>query len=78
MPQAQALRTQGITVETAVSHSVHPRKAIVQYAREVGPDLVIMGAHGHGGLKDLIFGTTINPVRHRLDAPILIVRSGKK
>jgi hypothetical protein len=25
-----------------------------------------MGAHGHGGLKDLIFGTTINPVRHNL------------
>ena len=23
-----------------------------------------MGAHGHGGMKDLIFGTTINPVRH--------------
>jgi manganese transport protein len=50
----------------------------VRYAREVQPDLVIMGAHGHGGLKDLIFGTTINPVRHKLDAPMLIVRAGKR
>ena len=36
-----------------------------------------MGAHGHGGLKDLIFGTTISPVRHHLDVPMLIVRPGK-
>jgi len=38
---------------------------------------VIMGAHGHGGLKDLIFGTTIGPVRHHLEAPMLIVRPAK-
>ena len=45
------------------------KKEIVRYAREVHPDLVIMGAHGHGGLKDLIFGNTINPVRHNLEFP---------
>jgi manganese transport protein len=74
---AQSLRDQGIAVETAISHSSSPKKAIVQYAREIQPDLVIMGAHGHGGLKDLIFGTTIDPVRHKLAAPMLIVRAGK-
>ena len=45
--------------------------------KKIQPDLVIMGAHGHGGLKDLIFGTTISPVRHHLDVPMLIVRAGK-
>ncbi|MGA3098364.1 MAG: Nramp family divalent metal transporter [Bryobacteraceae bacterium] len=75
---AQSLRAQGIAVETAISHSSSPKKAIVQYAGEIQPDLVIMGAHGHGGLKDLIFGTTINPVRHKLAAPMLIVRAGKR
>ncbi len=74
---AQSLRDQGITVETAISHSNSPRKSIVNYAKKVRPDLIIMGAHGHGGLKDLIFGTTIDPVRHNLDIPILIVRPGK-
>ena len=49
----------------------------MRYASEIQPDLVIMGAHGHGGLKDLIFGNTINPVRHDLDVPMLIVRPGK-
>jgi len=61
-------------VETEISHSSSPRREIVRYAREIHPDLVIMGAHGHGGLKDLIFGTTIDPVRHNLQMPILIVR----
>ncbi|MGD0500557.1 MAG: Nramp family divalent metal transporter [Bryobacteraceae bacterium] len=75
---AQSLRDHGITVETAISHSAYPRKEIVRYAREIRPDLVIMGAHGHGSFKDLIFGTTINPVRHKLDAPMLIVRAGQK
>ena len=59
--------------------SIRPRrgKEIVRYAREIQPDLLIMGAHGHGGLKDLIFGNTINPVRHNLEVPMLIVRPGK-
>ena len=64
-------------METAISHSPSPTKEIVRYACEVHPDLVIMGAHGHGGIKDLIFGTTIDPVRHNLDVPMLIVRPGK-
>jgi manganese transport protein len=75
---AQALRDQGVEVEAAVSHSGSPKKEIVRYAREIHPDLVIMGAHGHGGLKDLIFGTTIDPVRHELQLPMLIVRPGTR
>ena len=74
---AQSLREQGISVETSTSHGGSPAKEIVRYASAVHPDLVIMGAHGHGGLKDLIFGNTINPVRHHLAVPMLIVRPPK-
>jgi len=75
---AQSLRDQGITVETSIFHSPSPTKEIVRYARQIAPDLIIMGAHGHGGIKDLIFGTTISPVRHALDVPMLVVRAGKR
>jgi manganese transport protein len=64
-----------LEVETAIRHGANPRKEIVRYAREIQPDLLVMGAHGHGGIKDLIFGNTINPVRHSLNVPILVVRS---
>jgi manganese transport protein len=75
---AQTLRDQGIAVETSVLHSASPTKEIVRHAKAVAPDLVIMGAHGHGGLKDILFGNTINPVRHALDVPMLVVRAGKR
>ena len=63
-----------IVVETAIRHGSHAKREIIKYAREIQPDLIVMGAHGHGGLKDLIFGNTINPVRHALRIPILVVR----
>ena len=73
-----ALRGEGMDVETLVAHSSNPNREIVRCAREIHPDLLVMGAHGHGGLKDLIFGTTINSVRHKLRIPLLVVRSEGK
>ncbi len=63
-----------LNVETAIRHGANPRQEIIAYAREIRADILVMGAHGHGGLKDLIFGNTINPVRHALNVPILVVR----
>jgi manganese transport protein len=68
------LEKDGVPAEAHIVHSANPREEIVEYSRQVAPDLLIMGAHGHNRLKDLIFGDTINPVRHALNVPILIVR----
>ncbi len=70
----QQLEAQHVAVEAVVRHAMVPRREIVRYAQELKPDLVVMGAHGHKGLKDMIFGTTINAVRHRLKIPLLVVR----
>lgn len=75
---ARALRSAGISVETVVSHTGNPKNTIIEIAQARRPDLVIMGAHGHSGLKDLVFGATINDVRHRLSTPILVVRDEKR
>ncbi len=37
-------------------------------------DLLVMGTHGHSGFKDLIFGTTIDKVRHHIKIPLYLVR----
>ena len=73
-----SLRADSIEVETEVCHSLNPNREIVRYAQRIEPDLLIMGAHGHGRLKDLVFGDTINPVRHKLNVPILVVRDPRK
>ena len=73
-----SLRAEGLEVETMVAHASNPNREIIRCAREIHPDLLVMGAHGHGGLKDLIFGTTINSVRHKLRIPLLVVRNVDK
>ncbi len=54
----------------------NPRRRIPEMVNEFGADLLVMGAHGHRFFKDLVFGTTLNTVRHRVKVPILIVRNG--
>lgn len=52
----------------------NPKKAIPKIISQLQPDLLIMGAHGHNTFKDIIFGTTINVVRHRVNVPVFIVQ----
>jgi manganese transport protein len=51
-----------------------PAKSISDLTRKNNLDLLVMGAHGHKGVKDLILGTTVNAVRHQVSIPVLIVR----
>jgi manganese transport protein len=74
----EALRSQHVDAEAVIRHSTTPRSEIVLLAQDIRPDLLVMGAHGHSGLKDLVFGATINAVRHAVEAPILVVRDGKR
>jgi manganese transport protein len=75
---ADSLRAEGLETEIVVRHGSSPAREIELAAKELKPDLVIMAAHGHRGLKDLILGSTINRVRHRLKIPMLIVQEKDK
>ncbi len=52
----------------------NPKKKIPLIVNESGADLLIMGAHGHQWYHDLLFGTTVDAVRHRIKVPMLVVR----
>jgi len=67
------VRDSGVNTALTIEHGPSPRNAIIRKAQEIHPDLIIMGAHGHRGLKDLIFGNTINAVRHHVAVPVLVV-----
>jgi len=70
---AQALREQGVDAQAVLCHARDPHREIVRFARQTRPDLVVMGAHGHKWFQDLVFGDTIDAVRHALGVPVLIV-----
>jgi manganese transport protein len=71
---ADWVQRQGVQATLNVLHGLTPTQGIISFARERQPDLIVMGAHGHKGLKDIVFGATINEVRHALGVPVLIVR----
>ena len=64
----------GLDAELIVTHGGKVSDQIVRTARSVNADLLVMGAHGHKGLKDMIFGATINEVRHAVGVPVLVIR----
>jgi manganese transport protein len=51
-----------------------PKISIAEIVNTSGADLLVMGVHGHKTVKDIIFGTTIDKLRHRVNIPMLIVR----
>lgn len=48
-------------------------KEIVRIVQQSGVEMLVMGAHRHKGFKDLLYGETVNQVRHKLAIPVLIV-----
>ncbi|WZP00522.1 Nramp family divalent metal transporter [Isosphaeraceae bacterium EP7] len=47
---------------------------IVGYLRRTPVDLLVVGSHGHGLVRDLLFGQTVDKVRHSLEIPMLVAR----
>jgi manganese transport protein len=66
------LKAKGYKVSGKLGYNKR-REEIIRIVKQTNADLLVMGAHGHAGMKDLIFGATINHVRHELKVPVLVV-----
>jgi nucleotide-binding universal stress UspA family protein len=73
---ARQLRNEGLSVSTHLALGDPPRE-IVKTAQAEQCDLIAMTTHGHRLIGDLLFGSTINEVRHSTNVPILVVRAAK-
>jgi len=49
-------------------------RSIVEIVENEHLDILVMGSHGHRGLTDILYGVTVDPVRHSLKIPVLVVR----
>ena len=63
----------GFRAEKKIGYG-NPKRRIPEMVTAYEADLLVMGAHGHRLIKDLIFGTTLDTVRHRVKIPMLIVK----
>lgn len=70
---AREIQEAGIATEIALPHG-DPARELVRFAETHGVDLLVMGSHGHRLLGDLLLGETVDPVRHGVEIPVLVVR----
>jgi len=68
------LTEKGYKIETKLAFG-EPGKGIPKIVNEGNFDVLVMGTHGHTGFKDLILGTTVDKVRHRIKIPLFIVKN---
>jgi len=65
-----------VEVETELGFG-HPVRVIPEIVERHGVDLLVVGAHGHKGFTDWLYGATIDELRHRLNISVLVAgRSG--
>ncbi len=69
---AQQLKERGIEADAQVGFGTRA-KEIVRLVKKSNADMLVIGAHGHTGIKDFLYGETINTVRHELKIPVLVV-----
>ena len=74
---AKRLRKEKLKV-SAVLALGDPPTEILKVAEAEGCDLIAMTTHGHRLLGDIIYGSTIEVVRHKANIPILVVRGLSK
>ena len=70
---ASQIRNTGVEVFVLLGYGRVPEQ-IVKMSKDSGVDLLIMGGHGHRGLKDIFFGTSVSKVRHGISIPVLVVQ----
>jgi manganese transport protein len=70
----QALHQKGFRASAVLLHGADPAGQLIDRLRNDPVDLLVVGSHGHGLMRDLLYGQTVDRVRHRLDIPMLIAR----
>jgi nucleotide-binding universal stress UspA family protein len=50
-------------------------EAIIENAEQVNADLIAIASHGRGGLSRVFYGSVAAGVLHRVDRPLLLIRS---
>jgi len=72
--RAARLRGEGLVVGLELARG-NPPTEILKSAVAHGCDLIAMASHGHKVIGDILFGSTIDKVRHNTAIPLLVVRA---
>ena len=68
------LRAKGFQADYYLAHG-EPAQEIIRLVAEQHVDLIAMSTHGHGLVKDWIFGSVSRSVRHNVNVPVLLLKA---
>ena len=68
------LRSSGLREVNAEAPEGPAAETIVERARALGVDLIVMSTHARGGLGRLVFGSTADAVLRHTPCPVLLIR----
>jgi nucleotide-binding universal stress UspA family protein len=71
---ASRARQHGVDSVTAETRLGVPTRAILDYADEYDPDLIVMGTQGKTGLRRYLLGSVTEKIVRLSDVPVLTVR----
>jgi len=67
------MKSKGLHAEGFLGYR-HRAEEIVRIVKAEKADFLVLGGHGHTGIKDWIYGETTNQVRHKVKIPVLVVQ----
>jgi nucleotide-binding universal stress UspA family protein len=71
------LQAEKVPVET-IQINGSPIRVIVEQAKKLDADYIVMGSHGHTALYDLLVGSTTHGVLMRAACPVVITPAAKE
>jgi len=71
------LDRRGFPSRPVLLHGPDRAGLLVAQLRNDPVDLLVVGSHGHGLVRDLLLGQTVDKVRHNLDIPMLVARPAR-
>jgi manganese transport protein len=71
---SEALNELGYDSQPVLLHGTDRAGQLIAQLKRHPVDLLVVGSHGHGLVRDLLYGQTVDKVRHSLNVPMLIAR----
>jgi nucleotide-binding universal stress UspA family protein len=70
----EAAKTAGVSCQAHSVEALHPWEAIIDHAKRMECDLVVMASHGRRGVTALLLGSETQKVLTHSTVPVLVVR----
>ncbi|MCX8117955.1 MAG: universal stress protein [Desulfobacterota bacterium] len=71
----EELKKKGVKASAMVKTGQQVAVEIIDYAKEIGADLIVMSTHGRSGITRWVLGSIALKVLTRAETPILLLRS---